>query len=286
MKIRKAIIPVAGLGTRFLPASKAVPKVLLPVFDTPAIHFVVNEALYAGIEHLIFVISPQQDMIKNYFSNSSELELELGKRGHPNKLDEIKYFQNNLRLDYVYQSKQLGLGHAILLAEKKIDREPFAVLLPDDIISPVPNLIAKLIEISNDKQACSIALKEVPDKLVPSLGIVKAKSKEENIYSIDSLVEKPSITEAPSNLAVIGRYILTPNTFEILKNTRPGIAGEIQLTDALSQLIQSQSIYGYQFPGIHFDVGTPIGLLKASTFRAINEDEYEEEFREWFNKIL
>ena len=119
MKIRKAIIPVAGLGTRFLPASKAVPKVLLPVFDTPAIHFVVNEALYAGIEHLIFVISPQQDMIKNYFSNSSELELELGKRGHPNKLDEIKYFQNNLRLDYVYQSKQLGLGHAILLAEKK-----------------------------------------------------------------------------------------------------------------------------------------------------------------------
>lgn len=286
MKIRKAIVPVAGLGTRFLPVSKSVPKVLLPIFDTPAIHFVANEALDAGIEHLIFVISPQQEIIKHYFSNSRELEVELEKRGHPKRLDEIRYFKNHMQVDYVYQNKQLGLGHAILLSAKEITRESFAVLLPDDIISPTPNLIGKLMEISNDKQASSIALKEVPEKLVSSLGIVEAKSTGEKIYSIDSLIEKPSIADAPSNLAVIGRYVLTPDIFEILKTTPPGVGGEIQLTDALSQLIQSQSIYGYKFPGMHFDVGTPIGLLKASTFLALNQKEYEKEFREWLDGML
>ena len=284
MKIRKAVIPVAGIGTRFLPATKAVPKALLPVLDTPPLHYVVQEAVDAGIEHIILVVSERQESIRRYFENSGELKMP--SRPGNDILERIQAAHKTVHVSYINQDKQLGLGHAILSTKSIIGDEMFAVLLPDDLIWNRKPVIGQMAELTADKDRNVIALKEVSDELVSSLGIVNSVPIKNNTCLVTGLVEKPSLKEAPSNLGIVGRYILTPQIFEMLSITEPGAGGEIQVTDALSKLLGSQDIYGYRFQGSHFDVGIPIGLLKASVYEALKREALKDEFRSWLNEII
>lgn len=284
MKIRKAVIPVAGIGTRFLPATKAVPKALLPVLDTPPLHYVVQEAVDAGIEHIILVVSERQESIRRYFENSGELKMP--SRPGNDILERIQAAHKTVHVSYINQDKQLGLGHAILSTKSIIGDEMFAVLLPDDLIWNRKPVIGQMAELTADKDQNIIALKEVSDELVSSLGIVDSVPINKNTCRVTDLVEKPSLKEAPSNLGIVGRYILTPQIFEMLSITEPGAGGEIQVTDALSKLLGSQDIYGYRFQGSHFDVGIPIGLLKASVYEALKREALKDEFRSWLNEII
>ncbi len=286
MKIRKAVIPVAGIGTRFFPATKAVPKALLPVLDTPPLHYVVQEAIDAGLEHIILVVSKRQESIRRYFEDSGELEIPTGHRTENSIFDRIRALHKTVHVSYTNQDKQLGLGHAILSTKSIIGDEMFAVLLPDDLIWHRKPVIEQMIELTADKDRNIIALKEVSDELISSLGIVDSVPINKNTYRVTNLVEKPSLKEAPSNLGIVGRYVLTPEIFEMLAITKPGAGGEIQVTDALSKLLGSQDIYGYRFKGTHFDVGIPLGLLKASVYEALRREDLKDEFRSWLNKII
>ena len=268
MKVRKAVIPVAGYGTRFLPASRSVPKVMFPVYDTPAVHYAVEEAAEAGIEQVVFVVSPQQEAVGAYFDRMPDLESALKQRGHEALLRRIRGISEMAEFSYVEQREQLGLGHAILTARAAVGDEPFAVFLPDDIIWAEAPTIGRMIEIYDHTGSPVIAVKEVPDEQVASVGVIKPGSLERDVYEVLGMVEKPSLAEAPSNLAIIGRYVLPPQVLEMLETTTPGAIGEIQLTDAIAMLLPTQKAYAYRFPGVHFDVGTPLGLLKASVHAA------------------
>lgn len=283
MKVRKAVIPVAGFGTRMLPASRSVPKVMLPVFDTPAVHHAVSEAAEAGIEHVVFVVSPGQEAVKDYFGRLPELEAALERRGDSRLLDRMLAISDMVETSHVTQEEQRGLGHAILTARPLIGDEPFAVFLPDDVIWSDAPTIGRMMEIFDQRGGCVVAVKEVPDEMIPGLGIVSSRPLDGRTLAIDGMVEKPSVTEAPSNLAIIGRYVLAPELFDILRGTRPGARGEIQLTDALSTLLSTRPMFAYRFPGVHFDVGTPIGLLKASVHATLQRDDLAPGFREWLD---
>ena len=286
MKVRKAVIPTAGLGTRFLPASRSVPKVMLPVLDTPAVHYAVEEAAQAGIEHIVFIVSERQEAISAYFERIPDLEAALEQRGDEALLRRMLAVSEVAEFTYVQQSQQLGLGHAILTARSEVGDEPFAVFLPDDIIWAESPTIGRMIEIFGRFESPVIAVKEVPDDVVPSLGIIEPRPVDESIYQVVGMVEKPALAEAPSNLAIIGRYVLTPQVFELLERTPPGAIGEIQLTDAIAVLLSTQKVYAFRFPGVHFDVGTPLGLLKASVYAALQRDELAAELRQWIAREI
>ena len=285
MRVRKAVLPVAGFGTRFLPASKAVPKVLIPVFDTPPIHYAVREAAEAGIEQVVMVVSQGQEAVAGYFGRSEELESALGRTGKTEMLELVQGISELADINCVLQPKQRGLGDAVLCARPAVGDEPFALLLPDDLIPGGPSTIGRMIELHAERGTSVIALREVPDEMVPNLGIVEAEEAGERTYRVSGMVEKPALEDAPSNLAIIGRYVLTPEVFEALDATEPGAGGEIQITDAMSKLIDTQGIWGYEFPGVHFDVGTPLGLLKASVYEALRREDVSGKFRGWVAEI-
>jgi UTP--glucose-1-phosphate uridylyltransferase len=246
----------------------------------------VEEAAKAGIEHIVFVLTHGQEAIGHYFDRLPELEQRLKIRGDLEILEQMVEISEMAEISYVYQKQQLGPGHAVLAARSAIGSEPFAVFFPDDlIISEVPT-IGTMIEMFNEHRQNVIAVSRVEDETIPSKGIINPQLLKDNVYQVIDLIEKPSIQDAPSNLAIVGRYVLTADIFDALESLRPSTGGEIWLTDAISELLKTQKVLGYEFPGIQFDVGTPLGLQMASVYEALRRDDTSEQFRTWLNGIL
>lgn len=276
MKIRKAVIPVAGLGTRFLPATKVVPKELLPIVDRPTIHYIVEEAHNAGIDQIIFITASQKGAIEDYFDHTLELEAVLEEKGDSQRLEMIRNIAEMVEVHSVRQKKALGLGHAVLMAKDFIGNEPFAVLLGDDLIDSKVPAIGQMIAATEQYPHPMLAVCRVPQDKVHRYGIIDPDPVAERLYKIRSMVEKPK-TAAPSNLAIIGRYILTPDIFDILSRTKPTVGGEIQLTAALETLNSTkQEIWAFEFEGIRYDAGDIFGFLEANIMYALKHPEYSE----------
>ena len=286
MTVRTAVIPVAGFGTRFLPATRAIPKAMIPILDRPAIHFCVEEAARAGVRRIVFVVSRNQEAISRYFQPYPELDDALARRGDTELLDSMSSISRMANATYVVQDELRGLGHAVLMAREEVGNEPFAVLLPDDVIWSEGTTTGAMIELHRQRAASIVAVKQVPDSMVPKLGIVSASPIADRQFRVAEMVEKPALADAPSNLAIIGRYVLVPEVFEALEKVTPGAIGEIQLTDAIAELIGDPGVYAYEFPGDHFDVGTPLGMLKASVHAALNRDDMSIEVEEWLRDAL
>jgi len=282
--IRKAVIPAAGLGTRFLPATRAVSKVMLPVLDTPTLHLVVAEAAAAGIDQVAVVVSAADQAIESYFQPNPELEAALRAAGKANVADAMRNIAEMATVETIIQHEPRGLGHAVSMAIDWVGDESFAVLLPDDLIWPKkldqdePDkqgrpTIGEMVSLHDRLGASVLAVKQVPDEAVPFLGIVDADPEEDRVYRVNGMVEKPPLEDAPSNLAIIGRYVLTAQIFEALSNTAPGALGEVQITDAIAALIPQQGVYAYRFPGDHFDAGVPVGMLEAAIYKALRRPD-------------
>ena len=286
MSIRKAVIPAAGFGTRFLPVTRAIPKVMLPVLNEPAIQFSVREAADAGIERIVFVISRGQEATNDYFQPVPSLEHALEERGNADLLKEMRDISSMMQTSFVYQDEQLGLGHAVLMAKDEIGDEPFAVFLPDDIIWADSPPIGDMIKVFSEQKSSVIAVKQVPDEAIPNLGVIDPEPLNDKVYRIKGMVEKPRLEDAPSNLAIIGRYVLTPEVFDTLERSRPGAIGEIQLTDAIEAVRAEQGAFAYKIVADHFDVGTPLGMLKASVYAALKRDDMARELKEWLRIIV
>ena len=284
--VRKVVVPAAGLGTRFLPATRSVPKVLLPVLDTPPAHHAVAEAARAGIEQVIFVLSPGQDSVRAYFDRRIGLEEALERGGHPELVERMERISRMARVSFVYQGQQLGLGHAVLAARDEVGDEPFAVILPDDLIWSDEPTIGRMIGLFRERGGSVVAVKQVPDEAVPSLGVIEHEPIDWRVSRVSSMVEKPDLDAAPSNLAIIGRYVLTPEVMDALTQVRPGALGEIQLTDAIASLLATQDVFAYRFPGTHIDAGVPLGLLKASIYTALSSRRTALELKEWLATVL
>ena len=286
MKIRKAVIPVAGLGTRFLPATKTVPKELLPIVDIPAIQYVVQEAVDSGISEVIFVTGRGKDSIEDHFDEIPELEQVLEERGQKEAVQNLRQIAEMIEVVSVRQKKPLGLGHAVFCARDLVGDEPFAVLLSDDLIeAPVPCL-RQLMEIFEEKRESVLALRRVPDDQVRRYGIVQGKQLTKGLYEVENMVEKPQPHETPSRLAIIGRYILRPEIFSLLENVTPGKGGEIQLTDGISQLARQKKVYGYEFEGEHYDIGDKFGFVRATVAYALKRPELKEQTREYLQAVI
>jgi len=284
--VSKAVIPVAGFGTRFLPVTKSIPKNMIPVLDHPALHYVVAEAAAAGIRDIVFVVSKNQETVERYFQTNRELEDALDSRGNTSKADEMRAITRMVNVSTVLQEQQLGLGHAVLMAREIIGGDPFAVFLPDDIILGEMPTIGSMIKQYRLHGSNVVAVKEVSDSVVPFLGIVDGIPVSESEYVLSGMIEKPSLEAAPSNLAIIGRYVLSPKIFDVLEHVEPGAVGEIQLTDAIKVMMDSPGVRAYRFPGLHFDVGTPAGLLKASINAALQRDEMKDDIVEWMKLAI
>ena len=264
MRISKAIIPVAGLGTRFLPVSISVPKAMIPVFDRPHIHFSVQEASESGIDHITLVASEGQESILKYFDKRPDLEEAVTNRKNPEMLELLREIPDMADISVVIQKEQLGLGHAILQARKTIGEQDFAILLPDDLILSNRPTIGEMCSIAEETNNMVLAVREVEEEAVPNLGIVNQGNDFGNTVEVLGMVEKPSLETAPSNMAIIGRYVLPAEIFEAIQNTPPGSLGEIQLTDGIIALLNTFDCTAYKFTGTHFDVGTPFGMLNDS----------------------
>ncbi|MDR0912162.1 MAG: UTP--glucose-1-phosphate uridylyltransferase GalU [Methanobrevibacter sp.] len=278
----KAVIPAAGLGTRFLPSTKAQPKEMLPVYDKPTIQYVIEEAVASGIDDILIVTGKGKRQIEDHFDRSFELEHNLREKGKIDTLKDVKAISDLADIYYVRQKKQKGLGDAIYQARKHIGDEPFAVLLGDTITKGDIPCTKSLINIYNKYNASAIAVEAVPSEKVERYGIISGNEIEKNVYKIDRLVEKPLVDEAPSNLAIMGRYVLDSDIFDLLKDTEPGFGGEIQLTDALSNLSQ---IYGHIFNGSSYDIGNRFEWLKTSIEFALNDDESHDELLKYLTEI-
>jgi UTP--glucose-1-phosphate uridylyltransferase len=286
MKIKKAIIPAAGFGTRFLPVTKALPKVMFPIIDKPAIHYLVDEAVASGIEEIIIITGQNKDLIQNYFNESKELEEHLAQTGRQELLELIRKIHDMAKLRYVTQDKPLGLGHAIYCARKFIDKdEMFAVLLGDDIVQAVQPCLTQLINISSQYQGNIIGVQYVQDKEVSYYGIVTGKNISDKLIEVSALVEKPNKDNAPSNLAIMGRYIIHSDIFDILGNTLPGKGREIQLTDALTELKKTQQLFAYIFEGNRYDLGDKLGYLKANIEFALQKTDIRDELIQYLTDI-
>ena len=271
MEIRKAVIPAAGVGSRFLPVTKSVPKELLPILDKPMIQYVVEEAVEAGIEQVIIVISPGKEAIASYFQPQPDLDSRLS--GSPELLDKVRQASSLAQVSFVIQEQPLGLGHAVLTARQAVGDEPFVVILPDDIVVHTPGVVAQMTEVSRRYNAGIIAVEPMPWEVVQNYGVVDAVATEERLHRIRGLVEKPKREDAPSNLTIVGRYILPPQIFDCLERTPPGARGEIQLTDGLKMLLEREELYAYEFLGTRYDGGTPMGLLRAGLEFALARDD-------------
>jgi UTP--glucose-1-phosphate uridylyltransferase len=285
MKIRKAVVTAAGWGTRFLPATKAQPKEMLPLVDKPIIQYVIEEAVASGIKHIIIVTAIGKRAIEDHFDRSFELEHILQKKGNAELLQKLQNISELADISYIRQKEQLGLGHAILVTRELIGDEPFAVFLPDDLIQAKVPAMKQMIEIYNRYKHSVIAVQPVAKEDTKAYGIIKPKQLEDRVYQVLSLVEKPEPRDAPSNLAIVGRYILTPEIFAMLEKTSPGKGGEIQLTDGLKLLLKKQPIYAYQFEGTRYDTGMPLGFLKASVEFALNRHDIGAKFREYLRQL-
>ncbi len=277
MKVRKAIIPAAGLGTRFLPATKAQPKEMLPIVDTPTIQYIIKEAVDAGIEDIIIITGRGKRSIEDHFDRSIELELELEKSGKEKELAMVREIADMTNLYYIRQKQPKGLGHAVLMAKEFIGNEPFAVLLGDDIVVSKTACIGQMMEVFNEKQATVLGVQTVAKENVSKYGIIAGERLNERVYRVDDMVEKPAVGEAPSNVAVLGRYIIMPEIFRYLETQQAGKGGEIQLTDALKRLAKDQSMYAYDFKGHRYDVGSKVGFLQANIETALRNEELRDD---------
>jgi UTP--glucose-1-phosphate uridylyltransferase len=285
MKIRKAVVTAAGWGTRFLPITRSLPKEMLPLVDRPLIQFSIDEAVRAGIEQVIVVTAPGKKAIEDYFGCSPELESFLEKKGDREQLRRIRALPKIADIRFVIQSEPRGLGHAILMTEKAVGDEPFAVILPDDIIDSKVPVLKNMIAVFKKYGSGVVAVERVTAEDVRRYGIVKARKIINKIYRVLDLVEKPAPPRAPSRLGIVGRYILTPQVFDALKVTPPGVGNEIQLTDALARLLRRQELYAYEFTGVRRDTGTPLGWLKANIALALKRNDIGPELREYLKKL-
>ncbi|HJU63272.1 MAG TPA: UTP--glucose-1-phosphate uridylyltransferase GalU [Candidatus Binatia bacterium] len=286
MKVRKAVIPVAGLGTRFLPATKTVPKELLPIVDIPSIQYVVQEAVDAGIQEIIFVTGRGKDSIEDHFDEAPELEQVLADRGQTELVEKLRRLKDMTEVVSVRQKKPLGLGHAVLCSRDLVGDEPFAVMLADDLIDSDTPCIKQLLAIFEEKKESVIALMEVPTEEVHQYGVIKGQEIEKRLYQIQATVEKPSAKEAPSRMAIIGRYILRPEIFSILQEQPPGRGGEIQLTDGLAQLVRERQVFGCQFLGDRYDIGDKFGFVRATVAYALKRPDLKTKVKDYLKSVV
>ena len=288
-KVRKAVFPAAGLGTRFLPATKAQPKEMLPLVDKPIIQYGVEEALASGCDQIIIITGRGKSAIEDHFDVSYELEKMLEERGKKELLAVVRQISDMIHVAYVRQKEANGLGHAVFVARELVGNEPFAVLLADDVIDSEVPCLRQMIDVYEETQSSVIAIMEVEGKAISSYGAIDAEPVSGKwggrVFDIRNLVEKPKMEEAPSNLAVIGRYVLTPRIFEMLAETPLGAGGELQLTDGMRQLLKHEKIYGYKFEGRRHDTGDKLGFLKATVEFALKREDLGGEFRDWLESI-
>ena len=286
MKVRKAVIVAAGLGTRMLPASKVIPKEILPVIDTPAIQLVVEEAVASGIEEIIVVVAPGRTLVLDHFKPAEELERHLEEKAKHDVLETVRRTNNPVRFTVAEQPKPLGLGHAVLQAREAVGDESFAVMLPDDIFDCPRPCLGQLIAAAEQKDAPVVALLRVAHSEISKYGIVAAKTAGERLFELTGMVEKPSLDKAPSDLAIMGRYVLTPDIFELLASGKPGAGGEIQLTDGLMALAQRRKLYGYEFEGIRYDLGDRAGFIAAQVGFGLKRPDLAPRLREYLKSIV
>ena len=286
-KIRKAIIPAAGLGTRFLPATKAQPKEMLPIVDKPTLQYIIEEAIESGIEEILIITGRNKKSIEDHFDRSVELELELEHKGKVEMLEMVKSISNMVDIHFIRQKEPKGLGHAIYCAKSFVGNEPFAVMLGDDIVyNEGKPCLRQLMDCYDEYKTSVLGVQTVLDGDVDKYGIVDGLKIEGNVTKVKGLVEKPSVDEAPGNMAILGRYIITPSIFEILERTKPGKGGEIQLTDALLELMSEEAIYAYNFEGRRYDVGDKLGFLEATVEYALRKPELKDGFTKYLNTVL
>lgn len=284
-KVRKAIIPAAGLGTRFLPATKAMPKEMLPIVDKPTIQYIVEEAIESGIEDIIIVTGRGKRAIEDHFDNSFELEQLLEDKGKMDVLADVRK-SANIDIHYIRQKEPKGLGHAVWCARKFIGDEPFAVLLGDDIVQAETPSLKQLMNVFDKKQTSVIGVQQVEDHQTHRYGIIDPLSQVGRTYEVRNFVEKPAVGTAPSNLAIMGRYILTPEIFSFLDMQETGAGGEIQLTDAIQYLNELQTVYAYDFEGKRYDVGEKLGFIQTTVEMALQRDELRGELLEYLEQLL
>ncbi|MCM8711275.1 UTP--glucose-1-phosphate uridylyltransferase GalU [Clostridium sp. SYSU_GA19001] len=285
MKVKKAIIPAAGLGTRFLPATKAQPKEMLPIVDKPTIQYIIEEAVASGIEEILIITGRNKRAIEDHFDKSVELEQELEAHNKQELLSLVREISNMVNIHYIRQKEPKGLGHAISCAKTFVGNEPFAVMLGDDVVDSKVPCLKQLIDCYTEYKTTILGVQEVPLEDVSKYGIVKGMHIEDRVFKVKDLVEKPKVEEAPSNIAILGRYIITPQIFDILENTAPGKGGEIQLTDALRTLIQNEAMYAYNFEGRRYDVGDKLGFLEATVEFALKREDLQRPFMEYLLTI-
>lgn len=285
MSVKKAIIPAAGLGTRFLPATKAQPKEMLPIVDKPTIQYIIEEAVASGIEEILIITGRNKRAIEDHFDKSVELEYQLEQNNKTELLEEVRKISNMADIHYIRQKEPKGLGHAISCAKTFVGNEPFAVMLGDDVVDSQVPCLRQLIDCYNEYKTTILGVQKVPESEVSKYGIVDAFNIENRVYKVRNLVEKPSIEEAPSNIAILGRYIITPEIFNILENTPPGKGGEIQLTDALKTLISHEAMYAYDFEGRRYDVGDKFGFLQATVEFALKKPDLREPFLKYLSTL-
>ncbi|RIO80889.1 UTP--glucose-1-phosphate uridylyltransferase GalU [Staphylococcus gallinarum] len=285
MKIKKAMIPAAGLGTRFLPATKAMPKEMLPILDKPTIQYIVEEAVAAGIEDIIIVTGKHKRAIEDHFDNQKELEMILEEKGKQDLLDEVQHSSNLANMFYVRQKEQKGLGHAIWSAKQFIGNEPFAVLLGDDIVQSEVPAIKQLMNQYDDTGKSIIGVQQVNENETHRYGIVDPAESNEGLFSVNKFVEKPEPGTAPSNLAIMGRYVLTPQIFDYLEKQEIGAGGEIQLTDAIERLNKDDKVYAFDFNGERYDVGEKLGFVKTTIQFALNNEEMSQDVKAYIRSL-
>ena len=282
-KIRKAVIPAAGLGTRFLPATKAQPKEMLPIVDKPTLQYIIEEAVESGIEEILIITGKNKKSIEDHFDKSVELELELEQKGKTELLEIVRNITKMVNIYYIRQKEPRGLGHAIHCAKSFVGNEPFAVMLGDDVVDSEVPCLKQLIDCYNEHPGIILGAQFVPEDKVSSYGIVSGEALADNLYRVDNLVEKPKQEDAPSQLAVLGRYILTPDIFSILEDTKPGVGNEVQLTDALAA--SKTDTYALAYEGIRYDTGDKLGYLKATVEYALRNEELGENFKAYLKEL-
>lgn len=287
-RVRKAVFPAGGLGTRFLPATKVIPKEMLALVDKPIIQYGVEEAIASGIEHIIIVTGRGKSAMEDHFDLSFELDATLERRGKHDLLAVSRDVAHMARISYVRQKEPLGLGHAVLCAKDLVGDEPFAVILPDDVIDAETPCLKQMIDVFDEKQGSVLATMTIDGAGISAYGVLagSADSGNPRIYNCTGMVEKPKLEDAPSNQAIIGRYVLTPRVFELLKTTRPGAGNEIQLTDGIKALLAEQKVFGYNFEGKRFDAGDKFGMLQATVEFALKRPEFAERFRDYLKGVV
>ena len=285
MKIKKAVIPAAGLGTRVLPASKAVPKEMLPIVDKPAIQYIVEEAVASGIEDILIITGRSKRAIEDHFDYSPELERELEKKGKLDVLENLRKISDMVNIQYIRQQTPKGLGHAVLCAKNFVGNEPFAVLLGDDVVDSHVPCLKQLMQVYERYNSTVLGVQQVAWEDVNKYGIVSGEVMEDGIHKVKTLFEKPDREIAPSNVAILGRYIITPDIFPILEKTEPGAGLEIQLTDALKELARHKAVYAYEFAGCRYDVGDKLGFLKATVEMALKRPDLHDDFSAYLKSL-